>query len=216
MNALLASSGIGSYLKKLGNRKQRHTFNKVYEPGLVHVIQFQMGAYQVGQPAEAPPYRYNLYGQFTVNLSVFIAEVYEITADKPAPDNKMFIPEVRCQVRNRLGALLPEKGDRWWSLDADVDELSEGIHLLLDAYGIPHLAKYTSREATMSQLAAQRGEAMDYGLFLAIMLWKQGDHEQAETILAEECRKYDIERPNFANYIRKLAGRMNLYVTMES
>jgi hypothetical protein len=38
-------SSVAPSMKALGFKKQRHSFNRVAEPGLVHVIHFQMGQF---------------------------------------------------------------------------------------------------------------------------------------------------------------------------
>jgi hypothetical protein len=78
---------IHPMLKRAGFRKRRHTFNRETAPGLVHVVNFQMGPYEVGEHVEIPGLRENLYGKFTVNLGVFIREIHDHLMDAPPPSS---------------------------------------------------------------------------------------------------------------------------------
>src|SRR5436190_639656 len=68
-------------LRRAGFRKRRHTFNRMPEPGLVHVLNFQMGAFNPPGPAseahvaalESLDIPGDLYGRFTINLGVYVA-----------------------------------------------------------------------------------------------------------------------------------------------
>lgn len=216
VDAFLKTEAVGGYLKSLGFRKRHHTFNKILEPGLVHVISFQMGAYQVGNPPEAPPHRVNLYGKFTINLSVYISEIREIewnTGAQPVWSPKKFIPEMDCHIRKRIGQVMPEERDTWWGLQADVDLLSAHVFFLLQEYGLPFLANYNSRESTIRELERGRPTALVYGLYESIMLWKLGKQEEAKNVLQEDYQRYLIERPNFTKRILKLADRMGISIS---
>jgi Domain of unknown function (DUF4304) len=48
------SGEIHPSLKQAGFRKQRHTFNRETEPGLIQVVNVQMGPYDVQVAATAP------------------------------------------------------------------------------------------------------------------------------------------------------------------
>ena len=41
-------SAVAPTLKAAGFKKQRHTFNRLAERGLVHVLNFQMGQFPIG------------------------------------------------------------------------------------------------------------------------------------------------------------------------
>ena len=106
--AVMASvvSALAPALKVTGFKKRRHTFNRIAEPGLVHVVNFQMGQFPIGA-YEIPGLRPNLYGRFTVNLGVFVREVYEATQRTTA---SAFVQEYACEFRVRLGRLLSPPG----------------------------------------------------------------------------------------------------------
>src|SRR3712207_1951027 len=91
-------SQLHPVLKRNGFRKRRHTFNREPEDGLVQVVNFQMGAHQVGEPVEVPGLRADLYGRFTVNLGVFLRDVHDLLAEFDVP---AFVSEYHCEIRRR-------------------------------------------------------------------------------------------------------------------
>ena len=118
MAAVVAS--VAPTLKAAGYKKQRHTFTRIAEPGLVHVVNFQMGQFPIGA-YEIPGLRPNLYGKFTVNLGVFAREVYELTQRRTAPAS---VHEYSCEFRVRLGELFTPPGDVWWLLSDDTQKVA--------------------------------------------------------------------------------------------
>ena len=99
-------------LKGHGFRKQRHTFNRECEPGLVQVVNFQMGPFDPPGTDEIPGLRENLYGKFAVNLGIFVEELHGQFSHVPRPK---FVAEYYCEIRRRLGELMPGEGEYWWS-----------------------------------------------------------------------------------------------------
>lgn len=75
-------------LKEQGFRKRGNTFNRTTEPdGIIHVINFQMGAYKPPGTVEIPGLRPNLYGRFTVNLGIWLPGIAETGFDPPSPES---------------------------------------------------------------------------------------------------------------------------------
>src|SRR5688572_2664900 len=92
---------ITAFLKPLRFRKKGRTHNRRTEGGLVQVVNFQMGAYPIGENV-IPGLRESFYGKFAVNLGVLIPCIYETEWQKPVPD---FTQEYDCTIRDRLGTL---------------------------------------------------------------------------------------------------------------
>jgi hypothetical protein len=90
---------IHTELKADGFKKKGRTHNKVLDNGIVQVINFQMGQFQFDNVIEIPGLIENLYGQFTINIGVFVPELYEKIFD---PKPKSFIQEFDCEIRTRL------------------------------------------------------------------------------------------------------------------
>ena len=130
-------------LKEIGYRKQGRTYNNALDSSLVHVINFQMGQYPVGNQEETP-FRKNLYGYFSVNLGVFVPKVYLLTSR--SQEIPQFIRVGHCEVRKRLGDLMTPSKDVWWNLVGDSKELSATILGLLKEDGLPYLERFRSNE----------------------------------------------------------------------
>ena len=141
--------------KEQGFKKRGHTFNRTTEPdGIVHVINFQMGAYNPPGSGEIPipGLRPNLHGRFTVNLGAWLPGVAEIGFGTQPESARSFINEYNCQLRVRIGQLLPEPADTWWPLDTLSEQLAEIVTTALTGYGFPWLARFAHWDAIVAQL----------------------------------------------------------------
>ena len=90
-------------LKDVGFRKRRHTFNRSAEPGIIQVINFQMG-------------QRSLQGQFTINFGIAIEEAWSLRRRDSAGQFPAFVNEYECEYRQRLSQLRGEQRDIWWDL----------------------------------------------------------------------------------------------------
>ena len=90
-------------LKDVGFRKRRHTFNRSTEPGIIQVINFQMG-------------QRSLQGQFTINFGIAIEEAWSLRRRDSAGQFPAFVSEYECEFRQRLSQLRGEQRDIWWDL----------------------------------------------------------------------------------------------------
>lgn len=116
-------------LKESGFRKRRNAFNRSDEEGVVQVVSFQMGAKLPPGASEIPGLRPDLHGLFTVNFGVAIEEAW-----LASPGSKVgfpgFVNDYDCEIRLRLGDILGERRDLWWSLDLSqtaVDSIGDSI-----------------------------------------------------------------------------------------
>jgi hypothetical protein len=131
---------LAPLFKKAGFRKRRHSFNRLVEDGVVHVVDLQMGPYEPPGTVEIPGLRENLYGLFCVNLGVYVAEM----GDEGGRGGS-WINEYGCDLRKRLGELIPP-GDQdvWWSL-ADPPASTHDVEAALTEHGLPWLDGLSSR-----------------------------------------------------------------------
>ena len=130
------SKSIHPILKEKGFKKRGRTFNKDLENGLIQVVNFQMSKF------------YNHYErEFTVNLGVFIKEIYDLQYDK-----KTFIQEYDCRYRNRLGNIDNET-DVWWNLNIkDSYNIKNEIKELIKDKGFNWFEKLSSRDKIIKSL----------------------------------------------------------------
>ncbi len=111
--------GIHPCLKEAGFRKRRHTFNRSAEPGVIQVINFQMG--QKLPPGARPiaGLRLDLHGFFTVNFGVAVEESWLLSRQDLDVQFPSFFNDYDCDIRERLGQILGDRQDVWWPLRPD-------------------------------------------------------------------------------------------------
>ncbi|MGZ4362931.1 MAG: DUF4304 domain-containing protein [Gaiellaceae bacterium] len=178
-------------LKRAGFRKRRRTFNRDSEPGLVQVVNFQMGAFNPPGPGseanlaarEELGLPGNLYGSFTINLGVYVGEMAFSDSEKC----EGWISEYHCQLRQRLGQLLDPPADTWWSLD-DPHAAHEAVDEALDTAGLPWLNRLASRDAILRTYATEGRFGIGLGpagpVRIAWLL-RATDPEAAEAVLRD-------------------------------
>jgi hypothetical protein len=199
---------LAPLLKARGFRKQRHTFNRESEPGLVQVVNFQMGPYDVGDPVEIPGLRENLYGKFALNLGVFIEELHDHFSEVARP---RFIAEPYCEIRRRLGELMPGEGEFWWNLNADIGAVAADVRSAFEEYGLPFLDGLKNRDAiirTWYRTGDEIGFAPRGALAIALLHWERGEKDVA----AQMIRRYlasDLP-PGHREYVEKLIAPLAL------
>jgi hypothetical protein len=195
-------------LKRHGFRKRRHTLNREPEEGLVQVINFQMGSYDVGDPVEIPGLRKSLYGRFAVNLGVFLRDVHERLAECDVP---AFVAEYHCDIRKRLGEVLPGEGDVWWNLEHGPAELAADVGSALEKHGVPWLDGLSSR-ASIWQAWCCEGNAIGFAprgqLVVALMQWNRGEKKLAERLIHDYLD--DDHAPGHADYVERVVERLGI------
>jgi hypothetical protein len=199
LDEIIAHREIGGYLKDLHFRKRGHTFNRQTEPGIIQVINFQ-----AGQNFS------NEYGQFTVNLGIFVEEIFKTIFEIPVPD---FPKEYHCEIRTRLGTLTPYERDHWWDLRENQLQASLEIGHLLQRYAIPFLDSFASREAIIEQWYAgrlARWLPARRGVSVAIVAAHLGRLEEAQQLLQEHYEKCIRENCAHQNFISRIATKLNV------
>jgi hypothetical protein len=192
---------IAQDIKPLGFRKRGRTFNRpVGETGIVQVINFQAG----GSLS-------HLHGQFTINLGIFVPEVWAALADRTAPN---FIQEYFCEMRERLGSLGSKK-DIWWGLEADADESLSQVRKRMADVGMRYLDQRSTRAAILKEFRRQRDSRTGHiqvraALAIASMYCAQADQVAAQKVLNSECRH--LGRYPVAGFIQTVCERLNLQV----
>lgn len=196
-------------LQRLGFRKQARTYNRSEEPGVVQVINFQMG---LG----------SFSGKFTVNVGVAVSEVYESVQQQPFP---AFVKEYSCIRRKRLGQLVDGK-DRWWDLQGSwwkpsesTNSIAQEIKTLFIENAIPYLERFSTRSKIIDQCVMNANRStgtdtdMDYEgrskLDVVIMLAAADRKQEAGSLLAEYYHAGD-HNDSHKQYVRDLAKELKL------
>lgn len=130
---------LAPFLKADGFRRLGTSFNRVTEPGLIHVVGFQAS---------------NWSDQLTVNLGVYVREIDDLfdsvwggsKAGVPGVDGA--VREYECWLRARLGEIRRGGRDVWWSY-ANLDAAVSDIAARLQADASPAFAAARSRDALM-------------------------------------------------------------------
>jgi hypothetical protein len=174
---------IAPVLNRAGFRKRRHAFNRSLKDDMTHVLDFQMARFDPPGTRELPPFRVDLYGRFTVNLGVYVPEMLV----DPGLAPKGWVHEATCQLRKRLGTLLPSGLDASWSLDDPIDA-ADVVGSAISSVGLPWLDEFTSRDSVVEAYRTRGGDALGMAprapLEIGFLLL-QGDRPHAEAILRD-------------------------------
>ena len=197
------------FLEQHGFRMRSRTCNCRTSDGLTHVINFQMGRADPPGTSYIPWFRKNLYGKFTVNIGVYVPEVFCYTHAK---DPSSFVAEADCCMRVRLGNLGPEHKDLWWKIQANTKMIAE-LQLRLRRDAIPFLARFGTRDDLLDELG-KIDEAYGPGapprVTRAIILAHRGQKETAREVLVTQAIK--AARADHTEYLKRLADRLGLEV----
>jgi hypothetical protein len=185
-------------LKSAGFKKRRHTFNRAVGDGLIHLVNFQMGPYDPsGRPDVLAGIRLNLHGLFTINLGVFVPEM-----DRGGPPRSSWINDYDCQLRKRIGELMPEQNDVWWPLAFEPSQ-QQAIGALHDV-GLPWLDQFTGRQVIIdmfrSRHEAELGMTPAAALDIADLMLATGDTHGAEQVVRSYLAQ-DVWRSGHRDYV---------------
>ena len=190
-------------LKEAGFRKRRHTFNRSSgDDRMVHVLNFQMGAYDPSGTAEIPGLRPNLYGRFTINLAVFVPAMHRMNLS-----SREWFSDYHCQLRKRIGELLPERADVWWRLDHRGAE-ADAVAAVRDT-GLPWLDQFGSYDSLLQVWERGGGTAVGLNfpaaaLDIADVHLSRGERDKAETLLADYVSQvHQTRQPGHLDILRK-------------
>jgi hypothetical protein len=211
-------SRIGTDLKPLGFTEKGRTFRRETEFGILQIIALQAGQFELGRPLppQARHLRPNLYGKFTVNLGVFVADIHDAT-NQPISSGRV-INDAHCAIRTRLGPL-SEGSDIWWSiLEADEREIEDIIALIVHV-GLPFLDRFRTRDLIVSDWIAFNEGAERLSnvarLDVAKILLAQGDAVGAKRLFEDHLRQWEAKgseahRQGHTTYVRELAAKLGL------
>ncbi len=186
---------LAPLLKQVGYRKRRHVFNREVEPGLIHVVSFEMGRFEFGD--DIPGLRESTYGEFQIEFGVFVDEICAGLDGRPGIT---FAHGYDCAIRVvsgqttlgtrdvQLGDLtVPGVGQYSLNLKAEPAQVIAETHQLLINEALPFLERLGSRRALVD--AWLRGELDAYSVWgadiaAAVVLQHLGEKGAAKRLAA--------------------------------
>jgi hypothetical protein len=205
---------IDPRLKQLGFRKSGRSYNRETDPGIVQVINFQMAAYEppvAGVPPVPAWLKPDLYGQFAVNLGIFVTE---IASAQNLKARAKFILAPGCALRVRLGRLIGPTGKEiWWRLDQPIDAVVQDVESALFAKGMIFLERFATRQAIISDWVKFNDTEMHLTniarLDVGIMLAATGDKKSASGLFREHLAR-PSQNSRHHLYVKELGEKLGL------
>jgi uncharacterized protein DUF4304 len=193
---LASRAAFQSGLRLAGFRRQGNHLHRRSD-GLIHAFNFQASR------GMAVP-----LGAFTVNLLVSSEHMYRTwTGRVPANPATMFFP-----IQRRIGSLMPEREDRWWSAGMEPALLCQEVSDALVNYGLPFFDAFPSADALLEQMRDRshvlRGLMTDAHLVHAMLAREKGLEEEAAQQLREALEKAGSSP--FRATVLKIAERLQL------
>lgn len=143
----IAAISKASYLSALKSegfaRRGNHMFRQSHD--LFHGIHFQGS--QWGSRDE---------GKFTINLVVTSGALYQFWTGKPLPSNPA---SALFPIQRRIGGLMPQHQDHWWSVDnsTDIEALGHEVTQAITSFALPFFTEYPESSALLYRLRQGAG-----------------------------------------------------------
>lgn len=128
----IADRGITPTLKNAGFHRRGADFSRKYGEAL-QVVSLQLSSWNT-----------NELGRFTLNIGVHFTRVATLLFGKdPMPPNPR---ESSCLLRGRVGLLMPEQNDHWWSVTPETngEAVSDELAGVCSSYVLPWLEQFKS------------------------------------------------------------------------
>ena len=187
---------IGPFLIRREYQLRNRTFSRHLDDGLIHLIEF-------GLARSTSSY----YGKFTVDLGIFIPEVYSTFEKEEKPK---YITTHHCEFVRRLPSLEEGVEDRWWDA-CEVSNSSNDIVNLLQKYGLPFLESLTTRD-NIYQAWQKSGNSIGLPprgrLTMAIILTKIGRNLEALELIYEEIK--NSEHKQYIEFVKNIANQLDI------
>jgi hypothetical protein len=180
-----------------GFRKSGNTIYRQQTDGIRHIVYFQRGQSWS-----------SLAGEFTVELGVFIPEIFTAYWNKSVPKH---LSSGICEINERLGMLGESGQDKWWKQSSNPKQVENEIFSLLNKEGREYFSQYSSREVILETMEKQRqsGKLRPRGILsMAIILAHLGKTEDANKLLYKEF----LGKPEipFMEYARGITAPLGL------
>jgi len=135
--------GLHPALKRERFLKSSRTFRRC-QPGCIQIVNVQ-GSWT----------NFDDKGRFTVNLGVYFPEAARIDGEFQVTER----PSAQdCIVQERIGNLMPDRHDYWWSFDptSSLEEIAHELTLACMCYGLPWLDAHSTIEGALKFLQIQK------------------------------------------------------------
>ena len=184
--------GLAPLLRSQGYSRRGRTFLRELPGGIAHTVNLQGGVR-------------SFEGRFTLNLGVFLPECYRFFEPQPL----VHIQEVDCEIRARIGNLLPHPEDTWWQHTPLRTGVTVAARDALSDYGLPFLTSLLTREAV---IAAWRVGSLAPFLYprgdiaMAIVLAELGSEAEARSLL------HAVAAGSSSRHLRSIAQRAEAHL----
>lgn len=133
---------------------------------------------------------------FTINLGVCSHILAEFFKPEEVGRNP---PIDACHWRQRIGMLLPNRDDKWWSITSQtsVEEFIQEIQTCLLDYGVAEIEKYIANEQLVSLWLSDQSPGLtdvQRLMNLSVLLKASGAINQCETVL-HQLEKITVGKP---------------------
>jgi len=207
---------LSAFMKERNFRVRARTYIRRTLDELTQVINVQMGRFDPPGTVHIPWLRENYYGQFTMNVGVYVPEVHMVQF---GGKELKFIAEFNCCVDERLGMLAPEHADIWWNIPRD-DKMSEilleELRGRLESDAFPFLARFETRDALLEEVLNPSGNPQLLGnrgrVICAIILAARGQVEDARDLLVAHREDHirGSGHPGHLKYLDELAVKLGM------
>ncbi len=196
-------------MKSTGFRKRGRSFNRIVYDNIVHVLNFQAGQYPIGDNYVIPGLRESMYGNFAVNLGVYVPAVAALEQIAPAP---AFFQDYDCHIRERLGTLITEGNDIWWSATDSIQDTADRFPSLFDRYAIPFFSRFLTRDCILDEWRRSGSlpgcNAGRSNLVAAILLNEMGDSQGSADAFRSAIASNQIK--GFHGHVRSIAKKCDI------
>jgi hypothetical protein len=164
--------GLAPELRKSGYKKSGRTFHFVSD-ACTRVLNIQSDRWNT-----------RTEGSFTINLGIYFPALHQLAERVPFPG----LPkEYDCDVRERIGDLMPSQKDHWWNvnMNTNIEELADELRHVWQEYARPWLEHNSSLINAAMVLERTRQPFMAAAARLLL-----GDKEKARELTALALKQY--------------------------
>ncbi|MBK1817335.1 DUF4304 domain-containing protein [Luteolibacter yonseiensis] len=124
--------------------------------------------------------------KFTINLGISIPELHSALESLPF---KGSVKEYDCDIRLRIGRLLPKQTDFWWAVTMGTQpaELTKEVFAYIEQYALPWFDRLTDYNSLAAEFMEEKSP---FKAALAFNL--AGDSSSAERALTEALKTSNI------------------------